>query len=158
MPEPDVIDPAETTAFAERSPTDTVPDATSAALPPAGPAERPQRSPASTTTTAARASSARSMVRRPGKGTVMLRVGKWGMGMPEQCRVREISESGVMFVRGASLAIGEEVEIDLSQHLSDRKMRKTAIVRRVLPVNGELWIGCEFESRVPAGHFAHLVK
>ena len=87
-----------------------------------------------------------------------VRIGKWGMGMPEYCRVQEVSESGVMFRRPVSMAVGDEIEVDLSPHLSDRKFRRTAFVRRVLPVNQEFWIGCEFENRVSISMLAHLVR
>jgi hypothetical protein len=101
---------------------------------------------------------ARSMVRRPGKGNVTIRIGKWGMGMPELCRVQEVSESGVMFRRRETLEIGSEIEVDLSPHLSDRKFRRTAFVRRVLPVGEEFWIGCEFDNRASISMLAHLVR
>ena len=56
------------------------------------------------------------------------------------------------------MEIGAELELDLSPHLSDRKFRRTAFVRRVLPVADEFWIGCEFESRASLTVFAHLLK
>lgn len=89
---------------------------------------------------------------------VMCRMGKWGMGTPVLCRVKDVCEDGVAILYDTELPIGAEVEIELCG-LAARKGRLVpAVVRRVLSTEEGFVLACNFEKRVSFPDISHLVK
>jgi hypothetical protein len=100
----------------------------------------------------------RGMLRRPAKGVVLLRLDKWGMGRGIACRVLEVNEAGVSFVSPEQVAMGAEVEVELSGLVSRSGKRVASTIRHIDATEDGIIVGCEFERRIKLADYLHMLR